>query len=103
MESVYGNNNDRVLNMDRCLFRRNSGNALAQYAIILALIAAVIVPGFFFLGNNIVDSFKDFYVCLGGDPDNIDSASSSSESLINTDGDLLMNLQAAIVMEIVVF
>lgn len=78
--------------MDRSLFHKSHGSALAQYAIILALVAAVLVPGFFFLGNNIVDSFKNFYVCLGGDPSLIGnpSASSSSESgsLINTDGEL---------------
>lgn len=78
--------------MDRCLFQKSHGSALAQYAIILALVAAVLVPGFFFLGNNIVDSFKNFYVCLGGDPSLIGNPSaidtSGSASLINTDGEL---------------
>lgn len=74
--------------MNRCFFKSSKGSALAQYAIILGLIAVVLVPGFFFIGTNIVDSFKNFYVCLGGDSSAIGSPSPSTESLTGTPGTL---------------
>lgn len=41
-----------------------AGNALAQYGIIIAIVAVAIIPAFFFLGKNIVDQLTNIGVGL---------------------------------------
>lgn len=45
---------------------RSKGNALTQYAIVLALLAVVLVPSFFMIGGTITQNFVDFYETLSG-------------------------------------
>ncbi|MEW5821321.1 MAG: hypothetical protein AB1782_14100 [Cyanobacteriota bacterium] len=43
----------------------SKGNSLSQYAIIIAIIAVVLIPLFFIMGNNIYDNFNNFNKTLG--------------------------------------
>lgn len=49
--------------------KQNKGASLAQYGIIIALIALVLVPILYVFGETIIDSFREFYTCLRESPD----------------------------------
>ncbi len=50
---------------------RTKGNAIAQYGIIIALVALALVPVFYLFGKNIVDYFANFKNMLGGNNTNV--------------------------------
>jgi len=50
---------------------KTKGNAIAQYGIIIALVALALVPVFYLFGKNIVDYFANFKNMLGGNNTNV--------------------------------
>lgn len=56
------------------------GSSLAQYAIIIALIAIAVVPAFFLIGDTIFSSFTNFYNLLSGGKTNTNVVSSAPET-----------------------
>ncbi|MEW5822649.1 MAG: hypothetical protein AB1782_20820 [Cyanobacteriota bacterium] len=60
--------------------KKINGSALSQYGIIIALIALILIPGFFLVGKNIFNSFFDFYNKLGEKEYNNSSSTSTSTS-----------------------
>lgn len=75
------------------LQRKNQGNALAQYGVIIGLIALALIPLFFMFGKTITDNFTSFQSYLSesdyNDPNNTDPSSGNnggSSSITCTSG-----------------
>lgn len=61
--------------------RKTTGASLTQYAIIIALIALLVVPGFFLIGTNITGSFENLYNGLLGNSRNSSESISDNKSI----------------------
>lgn len=73
--------------MKRKAVRINAGNSIAQYAIIIALVALALIPGFFMIGKSLFENFENLYKGLGGDKDYDLGSSSSPNSIVSTTPD----------------
>ncbi|MEW5820409.1 MAG: hypothetical protein AB1782_09485 [Cyanobacteriota bacterium] len=74
-------------------YRKLSGNSLSQYAIIIALVALASIPGFYFIGKNLIENFGNLYHGLKGDGETVITLNTNSNpgSLISS------NVPAAVI------
>ena len=71
---------------------KNRGATLTEYAIILAIILAVLIPVFFLLGNNLFGSFDSMYKTLTGDSNSNTSLLSDNQPNTTPSGTTNINV-----------
>lgn len=56
------------MNLVKRLWREEEGQGLAEYGLILALVAIVVIAALTGIGETLIDTFNDIVTGLGGTP-----------------------------------